>query len=163
MVYDEGFDILIGDQSYFAFSMYTPRGRISGVPGGKKKWDSKCHATLNGWYHVGNKWGCFYALKQNVGDPYKPTNGEVEGKNIVLEGVIKSQDSNRADGPITGFNDLNNISNLITKIEQQRDDEMTMLPDEGINFMETNSKSKNKELLVMRSKAKSKSKLNLQR
>lgn len=93
MVYDEGFDITIGNQVFFAFSMYSPRGKLSGVPGGKKKWDSKCHATLNGWYHVGeDKWGCFYGVKNNEGDPYKVTNGEAQDKNIVLEGVIKKQD-----------------------------------------------------------------------
>jgi len=92
MVYDEGFDIIVGNQSFFAFSMYSPRGRLSGVPGGKKEWDSKCGATLNGWYHVNNRWGCFYGVKVNEGNPYKVTNGEVSNKNIVLEGVIKSKD-----------------------------------------------------------------------
>jgi hypothetical protein len=91
MVYDEGFDIIIGNQSYFAFSMYSPRGKLSHVPGGKKKWDSKCYTTLNGWYRIGSNWGCFYATKSNVGDPYKVTNEEVADKNIVLEGVIRSE------------------------------------------------------------------------
>ena len=124
MVYDEGFDIIIGNQSYFAFSMYSPQGRMSGVPGGKKKWDSKCYATLNGWYHIGNKWGCFYAVKK-VLDPYRITNGEVNGKNIVLEGVIKSQDDSNftdaPDGPVYINNLYKYIENININYRSRKD------------------------------------------
>lgn len=99
MVYDEGFDIIIGNQSYFAFSRYSPRGKFGNTPG-NKKWQSQCYATLNGWFHIGDKWGCFYATKEKVGDPYKVTNGEVANKNIVLEGIIKRKDDTDDDDGI---------------------------------------------------------------
>ena len=79
MVYDEGWDVTIGNQSYFDFSKYIPK------TGGPKNWDSVCYATLNGWYRIGNKWGCFVATKKNVGDPYRVTNAEVENKTAVVE------------------------------------------------------------------------------
>lgn len=85
MVYDEGFDIIIGNQSYFAFSMYTPKPN----PVGGNKFNSHCFATLNGWYRIGDNYGCFYGVKNNEDDPYKITNDEVSNKQDVVEGVVK--------------------------------------------------------------------------
>jgi len=95
MIYDEGFDIVAKDQSYFAFSMYTPRGSTA------KKWDSHCYATLNGWYREGDNWGCFYAYKNKVKNPFMVTNDEAKDKQIVLEGVVKKVEGKKVEGTET--------------------------------------------------------------
>lgn len=84
MIYDEGFDILIEDYSFFAFSKYSP-DKIH-------KWVSKCYSTLIGWYHKGDEWGCFYAEKQGE-NPEEKTNTESTGGVVVVEGTVQSKDS----------------------------------------------------------------------
>jgi len=155
MVYDEGFDITIGNQSYFTFNMYSPKK----TPAGGKKWDSQCYATLNGWYHIGNSWGCFYATKK-VADPFKITNGEVEDKQNVVEGFkrkptkatkIKVKHVNNPNGGTpTEIKDLNTISQEVTKLEHEKDN----LTVNTMNFMETESKLGSKLRNKMRLKSR---------
>lgn len=69
MVYDEGFDINIGDYSFFAFSKYSPntsKKKFFFTNKKNSKWVSKCYSTLIGWYHKGDEWGCYYAEKVGV-------------------------------------------------------------------------------------------------
>lgn len=91
MVYDEGFDIVANKNnpdsviSYFAFLKYAPKKQNSTIV--KSKWASYCNVTLNGWYHVGDKWGCFQAHK-NIDNYDVETNGEAENKQNVTEDSI---------------------------------------------------------------------------
>ena len=64
MVYNEGFDILIDDYSFFAFSKYAFNDNSKSDV--TSRWVSKCYSTLVGWYHKGNKYGCIYAEKSGV-------------------------------------------------------------------------------------------------
>lgn len=71
MIYDEGFELSIYDQTYMAFVQYEkqigsapPTNQDnSDTPGYK----SLCHKTYIGWYHRQDNlnWGCFYAEKVN--------------------------------------------------------------------------------------------------
>jgi len=61
MVYNEGFDILVEDYSFFAFSKYAMNDNSKSDV--SSRWVSKCQSTLVGWYHKGNKYGCFFADK----------------------------------------------------------------------------------------------------
>lgn len=105
MVYDEGFDILVEDYSFFAFSKYAPqmsKKNIRSIFTQEKKpsWVSMCYSTLIGWYHKGDYWGCFYAEKQNVNSK-QITNNEVENKLVVVEDTVKSvSDDNQ---PVSSF------------------------------------------------------------
>ena len=58
MIYDEGFEMKIGDYTMLAFSKYYPDGG--------KKYKSDCGKTLVGWYHKKstNERGCYMATKQ---------------------------------------------------------------------------------------------------
>ena len=87
MVYNEGFDILADDYSFFSFSKYS----LAGEKYGKKQWKSKCYSTLVGFYHKGNNFlGCFYAEK--IGEnPNQITNDNIKNKLHVVEGVVKAQ------------------------------------------------------------------------
>lgn len=113
MVYDEGFDILINDYSFFAFSKYSPDKT--------HKWVSKCYSTLIGWFHKGDEWGCFYAEKQGE-NPDETTNLESNGGVYVVEGTVKEKDSSfmedslsvRLENQIT--NQLMNKDELVEKI-----------------------------------------------
>jgi len=64
MVYDEGFNIDLGDLNFFAFSKYAP----SKNSGGKTNYVSYCYSTCVGWYHNKDKtqWGCYQANKKGV-------------------------------------------------------------------------------------------------
>jgi cathepsin C len=99
MVYNEGFDILIDDYSFFSFFRYDHN--MNTAFGIKSKWVSQCFGTLVGWYHSKSQYGCF--LGQKVGKSIdEVTNGEPDGKLIVVENTVKKVDNskNRA-GPIS--------------------------------------------------------------
>lgn len=95
MVYDEGFDIVANKDnpektvSYFAFLKYAPKKEGSKLA---SKFASYCYVTLNGWYHIGNKWGCFQGKKilPNGQDPDRETNGEATNKQNITENSIVS-------------------------------------------------------------------------
>ena len=85
MVYNEGFDILADNYSFFTFSKYSPDNNLN-----KKNWKSKCYSTLIGFYHKdNNQRGCFYAEKLGE-DPDKITNNDVKDKLHVVEGTVKT-------------------------------------------------------------------------
>jgi hypothetical protein len=90
MVYDEGFDVNIEDYSFFSFSKYAPNPKADLFVNNKDKWVSMCYSTLIGWFHKGDKWGCFYATKDNESSNHI-TNGEVNNKLLVVEGTVKNQ------------------------------------------------------------------------
>jgi len=56
MVYDEGFELRLGDHRFFAFSKYFPVA--------DNKFASDCTATLVGWYRNGDAYACFRGQKQ---------------------------------------------------------------------------------------------------
>lgn len=67
MVYDEGFEVTIGDQKYFAYS-YFKKGAHCEDSTSCNAARSVCHKTHPGWYH--NKqnpdsasWGCYHGTK----------------------------------------------------------------------------------------------------
>merc|ERR1712159_31412 len=65
MMYDEGFEVLLGEQKYFAFSKYT---------GKKKHTVSHCGETFAGWYHTDpdkKSWGCYFGVKTKSVAPQK--------------------------------------------------------------------------------------------
>ena len=142
MVYDEGFDIIIGDQSYFAFNKYSKDESPSRKS--KSKWNSHCFATLVGWYHIGDKWGCFTATKKGESNPYKVTNGEGSDKQIVLDPNAKGKPTNE-------------IMFVVEKIDIEKEPSNNF-----INFMETNSKSLSESTNLLKMKLRSKSKTRFQ-
>jgi len=65
MMYDEGFEVSLGEQKYFAFSKYT---------GTHKHTVSHCDKTFPGWYHSDPEkktWGCYYGVKHTKVRPQK--------------------------------------------------------------------------------------------
>ena len=69
MVYDEGFELTINNQVFFAFSRYKKVGKFS--PANTDSMETKgyknmCDKTFIGWYHndsTNRNWGCFYSEK----------------------------------------------------------------------------------------------------
>ncbi len=53
MVFNQGFEVAMGQRKFFAFSNYT--GKVS-----------HCFSTLNGWAHdvSGKNWSCYYGVKR---------------------------------------------------------------------------------------------------
>lgn len=91
MVYDEGFEIIIGDKSkanyknYFVFLKYSQNDYKTKA---MSNWVSHCYQSMIGWYHIGeNDWGCFRGHKA-IEDYSVVTNGEASDKQIVLENSI---------------------------------------------------------------------------
>jgi len=60
MVYDEGFEVNVGDLSFFAFSNFTFQGDPS-----LKHNVSNCNETIVGWYQTKDRkqFGCYYGTK----------------------------------------------------------------------------------------------------
>merc|ERR1719262_1324527 len=61
MIYDEGFEVAVGGQTFFAFSKFEfvndpVKGRTN---------VSHCDQTEVGWYHTEDRsqWGCYFAKK----------------------------------------------------------------------------------------------------
>lgn len=72
MVYDEGVDFTVGDNSYMAFFRYTPKFESQSNPEKIEDFLWHCGETVSGWYHPSAKapqtgWGCFIA-RQVEGD-----------------------------------------------------------------------------------------------
>jgi hypothetical protein len=68
MIYDEGFELRLADQVFFAFSRYEKVGKFSpsnidteDTPG----YRNICDKTFLGWYHdsANKNWGCYWAEK----------------------------------------------------------------------------------------------------
>ena len=91
MVYDEGFEFSISkngkkETSYFAFLKFTETKSNTRIT---SKYSSHCYVTLNGWYKVGDKWGCFQGHK-NIENYNDATNGEADNKQNITEDSIAS-------------------------------------------------------------------------
>lgn len=80
MVYDEGFEVHLGQQKFFAFSKYKHGTElVDDMSTAAKTAASECHATLPGWYHSvaldampkEGSWGCYYGVQKGSADPYK--------------------------------------------------------------------------------------------
>jgi hypothetical protein len=91
MVYDEGFEISIGDRNkpnyknYFVFLKYSQNDYSTNA---QSAWVSHCYQSTLGWYHIGDKdWGCFKGHK-DVKNYSVVTNGEASDKQIVLQNSI---------------------------------------------------------------------------
>lgn len=65
MIYDEGFEVIIGGQIFFAFNKYVPKTPESLMKDDVEDYISVCDETLVGWFHDQDKthWGCYHAKK----------------------------------------------------------------------------------------------------
>ena len=121
MVYNEGFDILVEDYSFFAFSKYDLNDNFKSDI--TSRWTSKCYSTLIGWFHKGNKYGCFYAEK--IGEnPNQITNGEISNKLLVVENTVQVlNNNNRNDFNKDVFSRQSLLSVKQNTIDEIADDE----------------------------------------
>jgi len=86
MIYDEGFEVVLGQEKFFAFSHFkrhqgsNPNEGEGEAAIQRKAKASNCAATLPGWYHsmveegeapVKGSWGCYYGVKKGADDPWQ--------------------------------------------------------------------------------------------
>jgi len=81
MVYDEGFEVQINGQTFFAFFGYEPKKASLLKSTKTTDYISHCAHTMVGWYHSANnaRWGCYRAQKRGE-DPWHPPQFNHEGK-----------------------------------------------------------------------------------
>jgi cathepsin C len=86
MVYDEGFEVTVGGNIYFAFSNFTYEGK-----GAHRHNVSHCGGTMVGWYQNADRthFGCYYAtkVKELNGSPALPSFLQHETTDEVMSGV----------------------------------------------------------------------------
>lgn len=64
IIYNQGFEVVVNNRKYFAFSNYTMINKTAAV--------SHCDSTLNGWSHNADEsdWACYYGVKEpNAKEP----------------------------------------------------------------------------------------------
>jgi len=99
MIYDEGFEVDIGDLSFFAFS------KFDFVPGddGQRANVSHCDQTQIGWYHdtTRSRWGCYFGRKVMAEDVSGlDTQADVAGINdppLIVPASASTQDMATSD------------------------------------------------------------------
>ena len=143
MVYNEGFDVLIDDYSFFAFSKYALNDNSKSDI--TSRWISKCYSTLVGWFHKDNKYGCFYAEKLGV-NPNEITNGEPGNKLLVVENTVQTV-SNRVQNSNNEFNPTAMLSKQENDIS---DDETFFLESKVTNHLMLSNQFKNHDEVVKR-------------
>lgn len=150
MVYNEGFDVLVDDYSFLAFSKYSLNDGSN--PEISSRWVSKCYSTLVGWYHKGDQWGCFYAEKISHGDPNQVTNGEPGNKLLVVENTVQTI-SSRVESAAAS-NDYFNPTSLLSKQESFpgdfNDDETFFLEAKATSQLKLTNEFKNHDQVVER-------------
>ena len=146
MVYNEGFDILVEDYSFFAFSKYDLNDNFKSDI--TSRWTSKCYSTLIGWFHKGNKYGCFYAEK--IGEnPNEITNGEISNKLLVVENTVQAiNNNNRVNLNKDVFSRQSLLSVKQNTIDEIADDETFFL--EAKSELKLNSEFKDHNKVVDR-------------
>jgi len=88
MIYDEGFEVAMGEMVYFAFSKFT----LTDGPEGSNN-ISHCGETQIGWYHdtARSKWGCY------VGHKLNPAPGDTVGPNKPQPKSLAQEDAEADD------------------------------------------------------------------
>jgi hypothetical protein len=146
MVYNEGFDVLVGDYSFFAFSKYALNDNSR--PDISSRWISKCYSTLTGWYHKGSEYGCFYAEKMGV-NADEITNGEPGNKLLVVENTVQTI-SSRVERLNNYYSTTAMISKQETLSNEINDDETFFLESKAVSELKLTNEFKDHDRVVER-------------
>lgn len=164
MIYDEGFEMTIGDQVFFSFSKYIKEGKFSPSNTDTEEtigYRSMCDKTFIGWYNnqkTNENWGCFWGEKIQ-----KKKLSQIDLKKIDYNNIFKFSKLPILENSDSEFNSssINNLqNNFIKKNKPEKDDIFTLLNDASTNKpnlktfknSENNTNNLNKNKLLKESK-----------
>lgn len=99
MIYNQGFEIVVGGKKYFAFSKYKVDGPTV---------ESLCHLTFPGWVHNidGRSWNCYVGEKQMTSSVPKVTSGDKKREQLIFsnsQAFINAINSNQTHWKATSY------------------------------------------------------------
>lgn len=105
MIYNQGFEVIIGGRKYFAFSLYKQNGGTV---------ESLCHQTFPGWVHNIDErfWDCYVGQKQMAENIQKVNTGDIHRPEMpykTSESFIEAINSNQTLWKATHYKMFDNM------------------------------------------------------
>jgi hypothetical protein len=90
MVYDEGFEVVVGGRTFFAYNKYVPNKGTSLTSDKVAHYTSHCDETMVGWYHdpAGKNWGCYRGKQTKAANAWTSAVTKVKDDGIDVAPVV---------------------------------------------------------------------------
>jgi hypothetical protein len=90
MIYDEGFEVIIGGKRFFAFNKYVPNAGTSLSSDKVAHYTSHCDETMVGWYVdvASNSWGCYRGKQTQAQNSWTKAITKVKDDGIDVAPVV---------------------------------------------------------------------------
>lgn len=120
MVYDEGFEVVVGNRRFFAFNKYVPNKGTSLDSRKVAHYTSHCDETMVGWWHdtKTDEWGCYQGK-------------QTKALNTWTQPVTKWADDGITDAPVVSPHSLVEEFQRVLVRDQPKSTSTVMLEEEA--------------------------------